>query len=90
MLYVLHNWWLLDEEKLFAGNTPDPQWEEFARVAADLLERIQSSLSHNNTPYESSSDDGDGNADGDEGDEYAKSEVLKMSKMGFKMWLANS
>lgn len=87
----LRNWWLSDEEKLFAGTTPDPQWEEFARVAADLLERIQSSLSHNNTPYASSSDDGgDGDGDGVEDDEYAKSDVMKMSKMGFKMWLANS
>lgn len=74
-----------DEEKLFGGTAPDPDWEEFAIVAADLLERIQSSLSHNNTPYESSDDDGE---DGD--DEFAHSDVLKMSKMGFKMWLANS
>lgn len=77
---------VLDEEKLFGGTAPDPDWEEFAVVAADLLERIQSSLSHNNTPYESSDDDGGEEDD----DEFANSDVLKMSKMGFKMWLANS
>ena len=75
-----------DEEKLFGGNSPDPEWEEFAVVAADLLERIQSSLSYNNTPYASSEDDADDAND----DEFANSDVLKMSKTGFKMWLANS
>lgn len=76
----------VDEEKLFGGTAPDPEWEEFAVVAADLLERIQSSLSYNNTPNASSDDDGD-----EEDDEFANSaNVLKMSKMGFKVWLANS
>lgn len=74
-----------DEEKLFGSSAPDPEWEEFAVVAADLLERIQSSLSYNNTPYASSEDD----ADNDD-DEFGDSDVLKMSKTGFKMWLANS
>lgn len=32
-------------------------WEQFAVVAADLLERIQSSMSYNNTPYASSDED---------------------------------
>lgn len=72
-----------DEEKLFNGTPPDQEWEEFAIVAADLLERIQSSMSCNNTPYASSEDD-------DEDDEFANSDVMKMSKTGFKMWLANS
>lgn len=74
---------VLDEERLFGGTAPDPEWEEFAIVAADLLERIQSSMSYNNTPYASSEDD-------NEDDEFVDSDVLKMSKTGFKMWLANS
>lgn len=73
-----------DEEKLFGGTAPDPEWEEFAIVAADLLERIQSSMSYNNTPYASESEDDS------EDDEIANSDVMKMSKTGFKMWLANS
>lgn len=77
----------LDEEKLFGGSKPDQEWEEFAVVAADLLERIQSSLSYNNTPYASSSDNDD---DDNDGDEFTSSDVMKMSKTGFKMWLANS
>lgn len=82
---------LLDEEKLFGGTVPDPEWEEFAIVAADLLERIQSSLSYNNTPYASSEDDAnDNDNDDDDNDEFANSDVMKMSKTGFKMWLANS
>lgn len=80
------NLWFSDEEKLFAGGVPDAEWEEFAVVAADLLERIQSSLSYNNTPYASSSDDDEN----DDDDEFANSDVMKMSKTGFKMWLANS
>lgn len=32
-------------------------WEQFAVVAADLLERIQSSMSYNNTPCDTSDDD---------------------------------
>lgn len=76
----------LDEEKLFDGNAP-PEWEEFAIVAADLLERIQTSLSYNNSPYASSGNDDD---DEDDDDEFTNSDVLKMSKTGFKMWLANS
>lgn len=74
---------VLDEDRLFGGTAPDPEWEEFAIVAADLLERIQSSMSYNNTPYASSEDD-------NEDDEFIDSDVLKMSKTGFKMWLANS
>lgn len=66
---------------MFGGTAPDPEWEEFAVVAADLLERIQSY----NTPYVSSDDGGE-----EEDDEFADSDVLKMSKMGFKVWLANS
>lgn len=78
----------LDEEKLFAGGVPDAEWEEFAVVAADLLERIQSSLSYNNSPIQSSDDES--NDDDDDDDEFANSDVMKMSKTGFKMWLANS
>lgn len=55
-------------------------------VAADLLERIQTSLSYNNSPYASSDD----NNDDDDDDEFVNSDVVKMSKTGFKLWLANS
>lgn len=81
---MLLNLWFLDEEKLFGGAGPDPTWEAFAVVAADLLERIQSSMSYNNTPYASASEDESGD------DEITKSDVLKISNTGIKMWLANS
>lgn len=85
-VYIHSIYGYTDEEKLFGGSAPDPEWEEFAVVAADLLERIQSSLSYNNTPYASSEDD----ADDDDDAEFRNSDVLKMSKTGFKIWLANS
>lgn len=84
----LSKFWILDEEKLFDGHAPDPEWEEFAVVAADLLERIQTSLSYNNSPYASSDDNNDD--DDDDDDEFVNSDVVKMSRTGFKMWLANS
>lgn len=82
---------ILDEEKLFEGSAPDHHWEEFAIVAADLLERIQTSFSYNNSPYASSGDEQqDEDADDDNDEQLANSDVMKMSKTGFKMWLANS
>lgn len=88
MFYSIYG--LVDEERLFGGAAPNPEWEEFAIVAADLLERIQSSLSYNNTPYASSEDDANDDDDDDDNDEFANSDVVKMSKTGLKMWLANS
>lgn len=75
----------IDEEKLFENAQPDADWEAFAIVAADLLERIQSSLSYNNSAYASSADDDD-----DDDDEIVHSQVINMSKTRFKSWLANS
>ncbi|XP_062560738.1 armadillo repeat-containing protein 2-like [Armigeres subalbatus] len=49
----------LDEEKLFNGDEPDMLWEEFAPVATDLLERLQSCMSVGNSPCLSSDDEGD-------------------------------
>nr|XP_029730291.1 armadillo repeat-containing protein 2 [Aedes albopictus] len=49
----------LDEEKLFNGEEPDVLWEEFAPVATDLLERLQSCMSVENSPCLSSDDEGD-------------------------------
>lgn len=53
----------LDEEKLFNGKQPDLLWEQFAGVATDLLERIQDSISINNSPLllSESEDDHDHN-----------------------------
>lgn len=72
-----------DEEKLFAGGQPDADWEEFAIVAADLLERIQSSMPYHNSPYASSASDNDD-------DDFATEQAMKISQTGFKMWLTNS
>lgn len=47
----------LDEEQIFDGNPPDVLWEQFARVATDLLERINASISLTNSPCNSSDDD---------------------------------
>lgn len=41
---------LVDEEKIFRGNQPDPMWEQFANVATDLLERLQACMSINSSP----------------------------------------
>lgn len=49
----------LDEEKLFNGEEPDILWEEFAPVATDLLERLQSCMSLGNSPCLSSDDEAD-------------------------------
>lgn len=76
---------IVDEEKIFDGGQPDAEWEEFAIVAADLLERIQSSISYNNSPYASSESGND-----DDDDNFAASQAIKMSKTGFKVWLTNS
>lgn len=45
----------LDEETLFNGEQPDQIWEQFAIVATDLLERIQTAMPY--TAYESSDED---------------------------------
>lgn len=47
----------LDEEKLFKSTQPDESWEDFATVATDLLERIESSISSNTLLTNESSDD---------------------------------
>ncbi|XP_055621594.1 armadillo repeat-containing protein 2 isoform X2 [Toxorhynchites rutilus septentrionalis] len=47
----------LDEEKLFNGQEPDRLWEEFAPVATDLMERLQSCLSLGDSPCLSSDED---------------------------------
>lgn len=65
-----------DEERLFNGEAPDSSWEQFAIVATDLLERIQSSLSYTNSPY----------ASGDE--EEIEGRPKAISRENFKMWLA--
>lgn len=75
-----------DEDKLFANAQPDPDWEQFAIVAADLLERIQSSLSYNNSAYASSEEA----VDDDDDDDFLNDQAINMSKTSFKMWLANS
>ncbi|XP_055532116.1 armadillo repeat-containing protein 2 [Wyeomyia smithii] len=49
----------LDEVKLFNGEDPDIFWEEFAPVATDLLERLQSCMSIGNSPCISSDDESD-------------------------------
>lgn len=55
-------------------------WEQFAVVAADLLERIQSSMSYNNTPHDSSDEDDINN----EPDEISN---LNISNQQIKKWL---
>lgn len=55
-------------------------WEQFAVVAADLLERIQSSMSYNNTPRDSSDEDDIYN----EPDEISN---LTISNQQIKKWL---
>lgn len=67
---------------MFNGGTPDSTWEQFAIVAADLLERIQSSISYNNSPYASSEEE--------EIEGRQTNDSTKMSKDKFKMWLAES
>lgn len=48
----------LDEEKIFKDSVDvDPMWEQFAHVATDLLERLQSCMSHTNSPINSSDDE---------------------------------
>lgn len=74
-----------DEDKLFANAQPDTDWEEFAIVAADLLERIQSSLSYNNSAYASSEEAAD-----DDDDDFSNAQAINMSRTNFKVWLANS
>lgn len=49
----------LDEEKLFQDAPVDPLWEQFAQVATDLLERLQSCMSITNSPINSSDDEDD-------------------------------
>jgi hypothetical protein len=46
-----------DEEKIFHGSTPDLIWEQFAHVATDLLESLQSCMSLTNSPLNSSDDE---------------------------------
>jgi len=48
---------LQDEDKIFQGNPPDPMWEQFAQVATDLLENIQSCLSIHGSPVGSEGSD---------------------------------
>lgn len=84
-LFILFCVLFSDEEKLFANAQPDADWEEFAIVAADLLERIQSSLSYNNSAYASSEEAFD-----DDDDEFLNAQAINMSKTSFKLWLANS
>lgn len=71
-----------DEERLFNGGLPDPTWEQFAVVAADLLERIQSSISYNNSPYASSEEE---EIEGRQTNDHSK-----ISRGRFRMWLAES
>lgn len=47
----------LDEETLFNGESPDQLWEQFAIVATDLLERIQTAMPY--SPLAASSDEDD-------------------------------
>lgn len=73
---------LSDEERIFKGTAPDQMWEQFAVVAADLLERIQSSMSYNNTPYASSGDEDD--------NELGKNDLqnANLTNGTLKKWLA--
>lgn len=47
----------LDEERIFKDTPVDPLWEQFAHVAANLLERLQSCMSMTNSPINSSDDE---------------------------------
>lgn len=47
----------LDEERIFKDTPVDALWEQFAHVAANLLERIQSCMSMTNSPINSSDDE---------------------------------
>ncbi|XP_055597073.1 armadillo repeat-containing protein 2 isoform X2 [Uranotaenia lowii] len=65
----------LDEEKLFNGEEPDMFWEEFAPVATDLLERLQSCMSLGNSPCVSSDEDDEmiiGQAGNSWGEHYSR------------------
>lgn len=54
---------ILDDEKIFQGKTPDPMWEQFAQVATDLLESLQSCMSMGSSPIASFDyDDDDANS----------------------------
>lgn len=81
-----------DEEHLFNGESPDATWEQFAVVAADLLERIQASMSYNNSAYASSDeqddfhDEDDKNNNDDINDERRLD--ARISRNNFKMWLS--
>ncbi|XP_038109991.1 armadillo repeat-containing protein 2 [Culex quinquefasciatus] len=68
----------LDEEKLFNGQEPDMLWEEFAPVATDLLERLQSSMSLGNSPCASSDEEPDDMIIGQAGDTWGEH---------YKQWL---
>lgn len=67
----------LDEEKIFKSLPPDENWEDFATVATDLLERIESSISFSNSPINVSSDE----------DNLAISEIGGNWGGNFKKWL---
>lgn len=47
----------LDEETLFNGEPPDQMWEQFAIVATDLLERIQTAMPYSEHCASSDEDD---------------------------------
>lgn len=47
----------LDEETLFNGDQPDQMWEQFAIVATDLLERIQTAMPYSQCDEDSDEDD---------------------------------
>lgn len=42
-----------DDEKIFQGKPPDQMWEQFAQVATDLLENLQSCMSMGSSPIAS-------------------------------------
>lgn len=66
----------LDEDGIFNGGPPDPTWERFAVVAADLLERIQSSITYSTTPCGSSDEE-----------DVAAGRVGNLWQGHFKTWL---
>lgn len=49
--------YFLDEENIFRDSPVDPMWEQFAHVASDLLERLQSCMSITNSPIISSDEE---------------------------------
>ncbi|XP_055905580.1 armadillo repeat-containing protein 2 [Eupeodes corollae] len=61
----------LDEHRFFKGVSPDSMWEQFALVATDLLERIQSNLGSPFQSYEldSGTDEDDVHIEGLGGDQ---------------------